>query len=81
MTEDRLVPNRRDRREGHKHPEMLASRPEVAAYLGIEPKTLAKWASKSIGPKYRRLEGGQTRYQWSDVEDWLKAQKVGGNAA
>lgn len=77
MGDQTLVANRGDRR----HPNRMASRVEVGTYLGVAPKTLAEWASKGIGPAYRRLEGGGVRYHWSDVEAWLSQQQVGGDAA
>jgi len=77
MPESTIVPNRADRR----HPERLASRPEVAHYLGVAPKTLAEWASRSVGPRYYRVAGGGVRYRWTDVEKWLDAQQAGGGAA
>jgi hypothetical protein len=52
----------------------LASRGEVAEFLGIPPATLAQWAHRSIGPKYMVL-GVHARYRWSDVEDWLRTQE------
>lgn len=69
--------NRADRR----HPDRLASRAEVAAYLGVATKTLSKWATNGTGPRYTRLGGGEVRYRWTDVEAWLATQKVGGDAA
>lgn len=68
---------------GHRHPERLeplATRPEVAAFLGIAPKTMAQWASKGIGPRYVRIEGA-ARYRWADVHDWIAAQPSGGGGA
>jgi len=62
----------------------LASRAEVASYLGLvdvdgEPnvQTLAQWAHRGIGPKYIRV-GRHARYRWDDVEQWLREQKTGG---
>jgi hypothetical protein len=51
----------------------LATTPEVAAYLGKPPKTLAEWRSKGIGPRYH-VVGRDVRYQWTDVDQWLAGQ-------
>ena len=56
-------------------PEPLASRGEVAAYLGVPATTLDQWASGGTGPAYIRV-GRHARYRWSDVEDWLQTQRV-----
>jgi predicted DNA-binding transcriptional regulator AlpA len=51
----------------------LATPPEVAAYLGKPPKTLAEWRSRGIGPRYH-VVGRDVRYQWADVDEWLAGQ-------
>ncbi len=58
---------RPDERAG---PRPLASRPEVAHYLGVPTSTLDRWARLRTGPAYRRV-GRHTRYRWTDVEAWL----------
>lgn len=58
----------------------LASRAEVATYLGIPVGTLTQWAYRGTGPKYTRV-GRSARYRWSDVEAWLKQCTTGGHAA
>jgi excisionase family DNA binding protein len=58
----------------------LASRAEVAEYLGIPVPTLAAWAHRGRGPAYR-LVGRHARYRWSDVEAWLTAQQQGGETS
>lgn len=55
----------------------LASRAEVAEYLGVPPTTLTQWAHKGTGPAYVRV-GRHARYRWSDVEKWLEQQPAGG---
>lgn len=55
----------------------LASRAEVAEYLGVPGATLDRWAHRGTGPKYVRV-GRHTRYRWADVERWLDAQQQGG---
>lgn len=55
----------------------LASRTEVAEYLGVPAGTLTQWAHRGIGPRYSRV-GRYTRYRWSDIEQWLSEQASGG---
>jgi predicted site-specific integrase-resolvase len=40
---------------------------EVAAYLGINPATLARWGREGKGPRFTRTEGGHRSYAWTDV--------------
>lgn len=58
----------------------LATRKELAEYLGKSVQTLAIWAMKGIGPKYFKVNG-TCRYRWSDVDAWLDAQATGGSPA
>lgn len=51
----------------------LATRKEVAEYLGVPPTTLDQWASRGSGPRYHRV-GRHARYRWSDVDKWLELQ-------
>lgn len=48
----------------------LASVEEVAAYLGVPPKTLYQWRHHGTGPRGSRV-GRHVRYRWDDVEAWL----------
>jgi excisionase family DNA binding protein len=57
----------------------LATRTEVADYLGLPPGTLAQWAYKSEGPRYV-VVGRHARYDWRDVEKWLATRTSGGGA-
>ncbi|WP_312858109.1 helix-turn-helix transcriptional regulator [Pseudonocardia pini] len=54
----------------------LASRTEVAEYLGVPPATLAQWAHQGTGPRYVRV-GRHARYRWADVESWLETHEFG----
>lgn len=56
----------------------LASRKEVAEYVGVPTQTVAVWAMKGAGPRYR-LIGRYARYDWADVDAWLDAQATGGS--
>ncbi|WP_216211666.1 helix-turn-helix transcriptional regulator [Amycolatopsis aidingensis] len=58
----------------------LASRRQVAVFLGIPEKTLDQWAYRGLGPRYRRV-GKHARYAWRDVEAWLAQQGGGGSDA
>lgn len=58
----------------------LATRAEVAAYLGVPEATCAQWAYKGTGPRYRKV-GRHARYSWADVDRWLAEQQSGGVAA
>jgi hypothetical protein len=53
------------------------SRREAAAFLGITPGTLARWAMEGKGPRYAR--SGKTRgkvwYSVADLTAWLEAHK------
>ncbi|RBM16590.1 hypothetical protein DI005_25220 [Prauserella sp. PE36] len=55
----------------------LATREEVAEYLGVPAATLTQWAHRKKGPRYVRI-GRYARYSWEDVESWLAQQAVGG---
>jgi len=55
----------------------LATRAEVAEYLGVPAGTLTQWAHKGVGPPYWRV-GRHCRYRWGDVETWLCEQRTGG---
>lgn len=53
----------------------LANKEEVAAILGIEPRTLDNWASLGKGPAYVKV-GGCRMYDLADVREWIEARKV-----
>lgn len=58
----------------------LASRSEVAAYLGLPVATLSQWAHRGAGPRYKII-GRHSKYAWPDVEAWLEQQHGGGQGA
>lgn len=61
----------------------LATSQEVAAHLGISPRTLDQWAWRRTGPRWSKV-GRSRRYRWQDVERWVDAQAradTGGTAA
>lgn len=57
----------------------LATRAEVAAYLGVPVTTLAQWAYKHTGPRHIKI-GRHTRYDWADVDRWIGERAAGGAA-
>jgi excisionase family DNA binding protein len=40
---------------------------EAAKMLGVDPKTLTRWANKNMIPSFR-LPGGHRRYKLKDIE-------------
>lgn len=54
----------------------LATPREVADYLGVSVDTLKDWRLKKTGPSYTPM-GRHVRYDWSDVNAWVKTRKVG----
>lgn len=57
----------------------LASRDEVAEYLGIPKRTLEQWSYLSKGPTGFKV-GRHYRYRWADVEAWVEQQTTKGSA-
>jgi excisionase family DNA binding protein len=57
----------------------MATRAEVAEYLGVPAATLTQWAYKRVGPHYRII-GRHARYAWPDVDRWVATQESGGAA-
>lgn len=51
----------------------LSDPSELAAYLVVPERTLAKWRSLGTGPKFIRM-GRHVRYRRADVEAWLEDQ-------
>ena len=54
----------------------LATAAEVAAYLGKSEQTLANWRWQRKGPRCTG-KGRGLRYDWADVDAWLKSQSRG----
>ena len=55
--------------------ESLATKEQVAEYLGMKPATLDHWAKRGTGPAYSKV-GGVRRYDWTDVRAWVQSRKV-----
>lgn len=64
---------------GRRRVDRLASRTDVAEFLGVPVATVTAWAHKRVGPPYR-IVGRHARYRWNDVEAWLASQESGGAA-
>jgi predicted DNA-binding transcriptional regulator AlpA len=56
-----------------KPPRPLATREEVAGYLGITTKALDQWRRQGKGPKAYSI-GRAVRYRWDEVEQWVVDQ-------
>jgi excisionase family DNA binding protein len=50
------------------------TREEAAAYLSVSVPTLARWASKKIGPAYYRL-GRNALYVQQDLDEYLETRR------
>lgn len=61
--------------ESNSVPEPLLTAEQLAAELGVSPKTLPQWRFKRKGPAYVKV-GLLVRYRRSDVDAWLEAQTV-----
>ena len=60
-----------------KSPELL-DRIAAAAYLGVEPETLAVWASqRRYNLAYIKV-GSKVRYRRSDLDAWLRSRTIRG---
>lgn len=55
------------------------TREQLAARMQLSKDTLARWATGSEGPPFRKF-GGRVRYKVADVEAWENAQETGGAA-
>lgn len=49
---------------------LFLSREELAAMLGTKPQTLAMWACRGRGPRFRK-RGRRVVYHAGDVAAWL----------
>jgi predicted DNA-binding transcriptional regulator AlpA len=48
---------------------------QAAHYLGYSMSALEYWRTKSLGPKYYKLNR-RVRYKQSDLDAWLEARLV-----
>jgi len=56
-------------------PERLLTAPELAALLGLQVQSLARWRCTREGPPYLKV-GRAVRYRQADVDAWLARQTV-----
>jgi predicted DNA-binding transcriptional regulator AlpA len=56
---------------------------ELAELLGIDPSSLRRWrtARPPEGPPFVRVSARHTIYSRTDVEEWLRRQRVDPGAA
>ena len=57
------------------HPDGRLNRKNAAIYLGFQPKTLADWANKGIGPRYV-LVSGKAFYFRDDLDAFINGVSV-----
>ena len=46
---------------------------EVAHLLHVHPNTVRQWANKGLLPVYRLGTRGDRRFDWKEVEDFIKS--------
>jgi hypothetical protein len=56
-------------------PDGRVDRKNAAAYLGREPKTLAQWAYKGIGPRSFTV-GGRSFYRMAELQAFVAAESL-----
>jgi hypothetical protein len=54
---------------------------QAALLLGVEPRTLASWRSRHVGPAVVRLSPRVIRYRRGDVLAYIERARRGGAAA
>lgn len=54
------------------YPDGRVARRDAAAFLGLQVKTLANWASVSHGPRAMRI-GNRVFYRFADLEAFVAA--------
>jgi excisionase family DNA binding protein len=58
----------------------LLNTQEVAARLGVQPRTLDQWSHRGEGPPFRKV-GRFRRYDADELAAWVRSQSHGGAAA
>lgn len=56
----------------------LLTRKAAAEYLNLRPRTLARYAQMSRGPRYLRTgdQKGRVFYRLADLDAWLESRAV-----
>lgn len=49
---------------------------QIAASIGVTPKTIWRWTAAGTFPKPIKLSGGSTRWRLEDVAAWMKSKGV-----
>ena len=57
-------------------PDPMLTTNQVAEWLGIHPKSVARMRMEGRGPVYKKI-GVHVRYLQSDVQDWINNGAVG----
>jgi hypothetical protein len=55
-------------------PEVLLTRAEAAAYLGLSVKRLANLCAFGGGPRCVRFPSGSVRYEWDALREWAHSR-------
>jgi len=71
----------RERRAANPDAKQLINEFELAEQLGFSVGTVRRWRLFARGPRFIKVGGTAVRYARADVEAWLAAQPVGGDAA
>jgi len=65
------------------NPNLEAARPltteEAAQYLSVTRRTLERWRSQRVGPRFLKPRGGRTNrclYRREDLDSWLESHAV-----
>jgi predicted DNA-binding transcriptional regulator AlpA len=58
--------------------DVLLSRKELAAALGVSSRTVDRWIADGTGPPATVLPSGRRRWRWGDVRQWLRERREQG---
>lgn len=50
------------------------TRDEAAEYLGVSVPTMARWASKAVGPSFYKV-GRHTKYRPQDLDAFIESRR------
>lgn len=56
------------------NPPAYLNREQAAAFLHVQPKTLANWACQGKGPKFRKPSGKLILYAIEDLQAWVNGE-------
>ncbi len=59
----------------------LLNTEQAAPYAGVEPKTLANWRCRGVGPKFIKMSARRVAYDPDDIEAWKNAHRVSSTSA